>query len=231
MSAEKVVARTRAICAALHALYGAPDLGNHADPVDELIYILLSTMTTEVNYQRAFRDLRAQFLDWAAVLAAEPTTVAAAIARGGLAPTKSRHIQQLLARLQRDWGTFALDFMRPWPTLDLRRYLATLPGIGYKAATCVLAYSFGRDVCPVDTHTYRVATRLGIVPAATPELGKAAHLAVERALPVGERLGFHVNAIAHGRACCLVDRPRCEACPVQMFCVAPEAGRYRRPTA
>jgi hypothetical protein len=85
-----------------------------------------------------------------------------------------------------------------------------LPGIGYKAATCVVAYSFGRDVCPVDTHTYRVAVRLGLVPPDTPELGRKAHLAVELALPPGERLGFHINVIAHGRQHCHLERPLCE---------------------
>lgn len=215
------------ICHALDAAYGRPDLGNHADPVDELIYILLSTMTTEVNYQRSFAALRQRLPTWAEVEAAPTQQVEDAISSGGLAPTKARLIQALLARLRRDWGGFDLTFMHHWPSVEVRRYLATLPGIGYKASTCVLAYSFGRDVCPVDTHTYRVAVRLGLVPTGTPELGRRAYLAVERALPEGERLGFHINAIAHGRQRCLVTRPRCESCPVADYCVAPE----RRSTA
>jgi hypothetical protein len=36
----------------LDVAYGQSDLGNHVDPVDELIHILLSTMMTETNYQR-----------------------------------------------------------------------------------------------------------------------------------------------------------------------------------
>ena len=218
------------ICQALDAAYGRPDLGNHADPVDELVYILLSTMTTEANYQRSFAALRERFPTWVEVEAAPVGEVEAAISVGGLAPTKARLIQALLARLRRDWGDLDLGFMQQWPTIELRRYLATLPGIGYKASTCVLAYSFGRDVCPVDTHTYRVAVRLGLVPPDTPELGRRAYLAMERALPAGERLGFHINAIAHGRQRCLAARPRCDECSVLAYCVAPE-GRLTAATA
>jgi endonuclease III len=221
-------ARAAAICRALDAAYARPDLGNHADPVDELIYILLSTMTTEANYQRSYVALRAALPTWDEVLAAPAEQVEAAISGGGLAPTKARLIQALLGRLRRDWGGFDLGFMRAWAAADLRSYLTTLPGIGFKAATCVVAYSFGRDVCPVDTHTYRVAVRLGLVPPDAPELGRKAHLAVELALPPGERLGFHINAIAHGRQRCAVERPSCGGCPVAEHCVAPEQGRYSR---
>lgn len=223
--------RAAVICRALDEAYGRPDLGNHADPVDELIYILLSTMTTEANYQRAFAALRARLPTWEEVLAAPVEAVREAIVDGGLAPTKARLIQGLLARLRRDWGGFDLSFMRAWPTTEIRRYLATLPGIGYKAATCVVAYSFGRDVCPVDTHTYRVAVRLGLLSPEVPEVGRRAHVALEAALPAGQRLAFHINAVAHGRQRCHVRRPDCEACPVAGQCLAPELGRYSRRVA
>jgi endonuclease III len=75
----------------LDAAYGRPNLGNHADPVNELIYILLSTMTTEANYQRSFAALRAQLPSWEQVLAAPIEEVEGAVS-GGLAPTKGRLI-------------------------------------------------------------------------------------------------------------------------------------------
>lgn len=222
------LARAAEICRLLDLAYGQPDLGNQADPVAELIYILLSTMTTEANYQRSFGALRERFPTWEEVLAAPPAEVQATISSGGLAPTKARLIQALLGQIQRTWGGFDLAFMQAWPTSELRRYFASLPGIGYKAATCVVAYCFGRDVCPVDTHTYRVAVRLGLIPAETLELGRRAHVAVEQALPRGQRLAFHINAIAHGRQRCHLERPRCAECSVASYCIAPERGRYSR---
>ncbi len=70
--------------------------------------------------------------------------------------------------------------------------------------------------------------RLGLVLPDAPERGRKAHLAVELALPPGERLGFHINAIAHGRRRCAVEHPVCEGCPVAEHCVAPERWRYTR---
>ena len=42
-------------------------------------------------------------------------------------------------------------------------YLVSLPGVGPKTARCVLMYSLGRYVLPVDTHVWRVSERLGWV--------------------------------------------------------------------
>ena len=41
---------------------------------------------------------------------------------------------------------------------------ATCPGVGRKTAACVLLFSYGRPDVPVDTHVYRVGTRLGLWP-------------------------------------------------------------------
>ncbi len=226
------LARSAAICALLEATYRQPDLGNSQDPIEELVYILLSTMTTEINYQRSFATLRERFPTWDAVVAAPVEAIEEAIRIGGLAPTKAQRIQALLQRIRDHWGVLDLSFLHAWPTSEIRRYLCSLPGVGFKAATCVTAYSFGRDVCPVDTHTYRVAIRLGLLPLGTPELGRRSHVALEQNLPPGDRLSFHINAIAHGRQRCHLERPRCDGCPLLDICVAPEHGRYsRRETA
>ena len=45
---------------------------------------------------------------------------------------------------------------------EARDYLASLPGVGRKTAACVLLFSFGRPDVPVDTHVFRVGTRLGL---------------------------------------------------------------------
>lgn len=220
--------RAAAICTIIDEAYRQPDLGNSQDPITELIYIVLSTMTTEANYQRAFATLRDCFPTWETVMQGSTEQVEEAIRVGGLAPTKAQRIQELLQRIHQNWNMLDLSFMHCWPTSEIRRYLCTLPGVGFKAATCVTAYSFGRDVCPVDTHTYRVAIRLGLVPLGTPELGRRSHIALEHALPIGQRLSFHINAIAHGRQRCHLERPQCEGCPVASYCVAPEHGRYTR---
>ena len=47
------------------------------------------------------------------------------------------------------------------PLAAARQELLSLPGIGYKTADVVLAFSAGRDVLPVDTHVFKISKRLG----------------------------------------------------------------------
>ena len=73
----------------------------------------------------------------------------------------------------------------------------------------------GRQVLPVDTHTARIATRLGLVASGT-------HLAIDRELsvvvPGPLRFDFHVNAVAHGRAVCRAVAPKCDECVLSSLC-------------
>ena len=40
-------------------------------------------------------------------------------------------------------------------------YLTRFPGVGVKTAACVLMFSLGRPVMPVDTHVFRVCKTPG----------------------------------------------------------------------
>ena len=98
-----------------------------------------------------------------------------------------------------------------------------LPGVGRKTAACVLLFSFGRPDPPVDTHVYRVGTRLGLWPERTPL--DAAHDEFARLCGDDPVLAYeaHVLLIRHGRRTCVARAPRCEECPLRRMC--PEGRR------
>ena len=81
-----------------------------------------------------------------------------AIRPGGLAPTKAVRIKRILEALGED----DLCWLEDAPLEEAREYLCELPGVGRKTAACVLLFSFGRPDMPVDTHVFRVGTRLGL---------------------------------------------------------------------
>ena len=58
------LSRLLAINELLEDEYGTPDLGNKEDPVDELVYIILSRRTREAAYQSAFGALKRSFSSW-----------------------------------------------------------------------------------------------------------------------------------------------------------------------
>jgi endonuclease-3 len=50
-------------------------------------------------------------------------------------------------------------------TDDVKATLRRFKGVGPKTVSCVLMFTLGRAEFPVDTHVWRIAKRLGWVPA------------------------------------------------------------------
>jgi endonuclease III len=210
-------ARVRRIRDRLRELYGRPVAPPHGHGLDELILTVLSQSTNDRNRDVAFLRLRARFPSWEAVRDAPNDEVEAAIRPGGLSPTKSVRIQQILHALPttRD-GEPTLDDLPDMPVDDARALLTALPGVGRKTAACVLLFSFGMRDVPVDTHVGRVGARLGILPAKG--TADAIHDAMLAITPRGAELEFHVNLLRHGRRTCHAQRPACSRCPLRRMC-------------
>jgi endonuclease-3 len=214
-------ARRRAIEVVLERLgdrYGHPPwAGPRVDAVSELVLTILSQNTADVNSFRAFTALRARYASWPDVLAAPIDELEEVLRPGGLAPTKSRRIQVVLAEVERATsGSWDLGFLGEWPLEEAREWLTGLPGIGRKTAAIVLLFGFGRPALPVDTHVHRVALRLGLIPPRTDV--ERAHLLLEAALQADEMYPFHVELIRHGRDTCRAPRPICGLCPLTDIC-------------
>ena len=205
--------------------------GPRVDTVSELVLTILSQNTADTNSFRAFTALRERYATWDAALAAPTDELEDVIRPGGLAPTKSKRIQHVLAEVHAATdGTWDLGFLGTWPLLEAREWLTSLPGIGRKTAAIILLFNFGRPQLPVDTHVHRVASRLGMLPAKAP-LARA-HDLLEEMLEPDEMYPFHVELIRHGRDTCRAPRPICGLCPLTDICpYFADAIRGRAPMA
>jgi endonuclease-3 len=211
--------RLRTVVERLAAEYGRPVLRPHRSPVDELLLTVLSQNTNDRNRDVAYRRLRERFSSWEEVRDAPVEELEEAIRPGGLAPTKAVRIQQILRALE---GS-DLCWLEDAPLDEARSYLCSLPGVGRKTAACVLLFSFGRPDVPVDTHVYRVATRLGLF-----RPGASFNEAHEELLRLAgrdpqEAYETHVLLIRHGRRTCTARSPACAECPLRRMC--PEGRR------
>lgn len=196
--------------------YGDRPWAPRADPLSELIGTILSQNTSDVNSARAFEALRAAFLTWEQVRDAPVETVASAIHSGGLAAIKAPRIQRVLTTIIGQRGNLDLCFLADMSVDEARRWLMSLDGVGAKTAACVLMFSLGKPVMPVDTHVHRVSGRLGLSSLKdTPEETEAI---LESLLPPATRYAFHLNVIAHGRLICKAQRPRCALCVLACHC-------------
>ena len=93
--------------------------------------------------------------------------------------------------------------------------LMTLPGVGRKTANVVMNCAFGAHVMPVDTHVFRVATRLGIASGATPE---KVEFSLLKNIPQKWLEHAHHWLVLHGRYVCKARKPLCEECSVKEWC-------------
>jgi endonuclease III len=212
--------RLRTIRDRLRREYGRPVLRAHRAPIDELILTVLSQNTNDRNRDVAWARLRERFQSWDAVRDAPVAEIEDAIRPGGLAPTKAVRIKQILEALGED----DLCWLEGAPLEEARDYLCDLPGVGRKTAACVLLFSFGRPEVPVDTHVYRVASRLGLIRAGASF--DEAHDEMLRLVDPDDAYEVHVLLIRHGRRTCTAREPRCAECPLRRMC--PEGRRRLR---
>jgi endonuclease-3 len=212
----------------LAQVYGSPRWTPNHDPLGELIATILSQNTSDVNSDRAFLTLRTTYPTWEQVLQAPSDDLATVIRSGGLARLKSQRIQEILRTIKASQGHLQLDFLIQMPMPAARAFLAEFPGVGPKTIACVLLFACGHPAFPVDTHIYRVTTRLGLLPASCS--AERAHAVLEPLIPAAQVYGAHVNLIRHGRTVCKARLPDCRLCCLRHWCPFPHQSRPAGPT-
>jgi endonuclease-3 len=200
----------------LRGEYGELRWRPRSDPMSELVRTILSQNTSDTNSGRAFARLMAGFPSWESLLGADPTAIAEAIRVGGLARVKAPRIKAIAEEVWARLGSFDLYFLAEMALEEAKAWLRSLPGVGPKTAACVLLFALGRPALPVDTHVYRVAKRLGLVPARVD--AAEAHELLEDMLAPGEVYPFHMSLIKHGRRICRAQRPLCRRCVLAFDC-------------
>lgn len=203
------------VAAALEQAHGSTDLGNKTDPIEELVWIPLTRQTHRQNSVRSWQRI-VDLGGPQALLDITEEDLAALLKDAGFSRQKARWIKRSLEMIVERFGSLSLDETAGWPDAEVEAFLTTLPGIAVKSARCVMMYSLGRQVLPVDTHLRRLTERLGWVEPGLSE--RRIHATLEDVVPAELRYGLHVNAIWHGRQVCRALRPRCGECVVRWGC-------------
>lgn len=200
--------RAREVCRRMGELYphveSALSFNNN---FELLICVMLSAQTTDAAVNRVTPELFGRWPDAAALAAADVDEVGGVIHSIGFWRSKAAHAVETAQILVSDYGGEVP------PTME---ELTRLPGVGRKTANIVLNKAFGQvDGIAVDTHVYRIATRLGFSKAPTP-------LACEQDLLtlLPQELWGPVNEqwIHFGRDVCTARSPKCSACALTDLC-------------
>lgn len=94
--------------------------------------------------------------------------------------------------------------------------LVTLPGVGRKSANVIMLDAFNNPVgIAVDTHAKRLSNRIGLSKNVTPEKIEQDLLKL-----FSKEYLKDVNHLLvwHGRNYCTAAKPKCETCPINMYC-------------
>jgi len=184
-------------------------------PFHLLVSCIISLRTKdEVTHDASRRLFR--LADTPAELARLPEeAIATAIYPAGFSRTKAGQLRRIAGILVEDHGGAVPD--------DEQALLA-LPGVGRKTANLVLGLAFGIPAICVDTHVHRIANRLGLVAAKTPE---ATETALRSVLP--EDLWIDINdlLVTFGQNRCHPTSPRCTGCPLDDLCPRIGVTRHR----
>jgi endonuclease-3 len=178
----------------------------HQDPFQLVVATILSAQCTDVRVNLTTPALFARYPDPAALAAARPAELETLIHATGFFRNKAKNLIGLgQALMARHGGQVPSDPAK----------LGALPGVGQKTANVVLANAFGVPALAVDTHIFRVARRLGLSGATTPEKVEAD---LCRHFPRDTWIELHHRLIWHGRLVCDARKPRCAECPVRACC-------------
>ena len=223
---RKIHKRVKLLIRKLNEYYPVFTPKKNRDPLDELIYTILSQATNDRNSLEAFKRLKSRFKTWDELPNADLREIEKAIHIGGLAPTKSKRIKNLVetiaernraAERLKKGSPYHLDFLSKMELDEARKWLLSLEGVGEKTAACVLLFSLHKPAFPIDTHVHRILIRQGIIPENMP--AEKAHGVMYELVPPDDRYRFHINLIQYGREICHANHAECDKCAIARTCL------------
>jgi len=175
-------------------------------PLQLLISTILSAQATDKSVNKVTEGLYMQYPDLDSLLTLSHEKIAQKIKQIGLYKNKSKNIYNMLRVLKNKYKGEVPKNMDD---------LMSLPGVGRKTASVVLAEAFNIPAFPVDTHVFRVTRRIGIAKENTADKVSDEMM---RKLPKYKWHLMHHLLITHGRTRCTAKSPKCTICNVNELC-------------
>lgn len=178
-----------------------------ANPFQCLAAVSLSAQTTDKKVNEVTPALFAAFPDPESLSQASVEEVGGYIRSLGLWKNKAKNLVALGKELSE-------RFDGQVPATE--KELTSLPGVGIKTASVVLAECFQVPAFPVDTHVGRVSKRLYL--ASLSDTPEQVMVKLKKKFPIESWIALHHRFIAFGRDICHAQNPECNRCPFTSFC-------------
>ncbi len=178
----------------------------YRSPFELLVATVLSAQTTDRVVNRVTPALFGRYPGPKALAAANVSDLEEILRPTGFFHRKALHVRELAAALLQKFDGRVPDRMDD---------LVSLPGVGRKTASVVLAQAFHKPAIFVDTHVGRVCRRLGWTRSNDPE---KIEQTLSELLPQDRWIDSASRLLLHGRYVCLAKTPLCGQCVLSEIC-------------
>ncbi len=177
------------------------------DPYQLLVAVILSAQCTDKRVNIITSSFFKKFPDVETLASAAIEDVYEYIKSCSYPNNKAKNLSGMAKTLKKEFGGIVPDDIN-----DLQK----LPGVGRKTAHVIASVIFHKPVLAVDTHVFRVASRIGLSTNAKTTLETEKQLM--KYIPIDSISKAHHWLILHGRYTCKTRNPLCESCGINQFC-------------
>jgi len=179
----------------------------YANPFELLVSVILSAQCTDKRVNLTTPKLFRDYPTAEAMAQASQETLFNYIRSISYPNNKAKHLAGMARMLAQDFRSLV--------PADVDT-LMTLPGVGRKTANVIASVIYDKPTMAVDTHVFRVSNRIGLTTNAKNPLQSEKQLI--KFIPEQLVPKAHHWLILHGRYICLARNPKCDSCPITMYC-------------
>jgi endonuclease-3 len=180
---------------------------NYRNEFELLVAVILSAQCTDKRVNSVTPGLFERFPDAHSMASSTPEEIFSYIRSVSYPNAKSRNLHRMAQILSEKYGGNV-------PSTG--EELEELPGVGRKTANVILSVLHNKPTLAVDTHVFRVSSRLGLTQNAKNPL--QAEKQLTQLIPDSLIPKAHHLLILHGRYVCLARNPKCPACSIKNYC-------------
>ncbi|MFO7934947.1 MAG: endonuclease III [Bacteroidales bacterium] len=180
----------------------------YTNPYELIVAVILSAQCTDKRVNMITPAFFRRFPDVRALAASTQDEVFGIIKSCSYPNNKARNLLGMARTLVNKFSGEVPD------TLEA---LTELPGVGRKTANVILSVAFRKPAMAVDTHVFRVSSRLGLISNAKNPY--QAEMQLIRHIPSELTHLAHHWLILHGRYICTARNPACNRCGLNSVCL------------
>ena len=179
----------------------------YTSPYERLVAVILSAQCTDKRVNIVTGPLFKRFPEPRSLAVASPEEVFEYIRSISYPNNKSKHLVGMAKMLVEDFKEVV-----PSEIKELQK----MPGVGRKTANVIASVVYDKPAMAVDTHVFRVSSRIGLTTNSKTPLETEKQLV--KHIPERYISTAHHWLILHGRYTCLARKPKCEECGLTHYC-------------